>query len=251
MIRIACVFAVLFAATPCAAAEFAPMQLPPATCPQPNWYTLRFFPPPPADVLKSARPGIVTFAARSDAYLACLRRSRDLLHAKWTQAGRPADPVVDAVLANSLATWQSHRDEAVERFNGLVAMPGRAAGASDAPSVPPIGADEIAAVAVTAAPGSADITLPSVAVGRTHDCSSFYLDESKRANESGQVTFAYDIAADGAIVNPHVTTSSGYPRLDDAAMACVTTQWRNMPALQDGVAAASPGHQAMIAFNLW
>ena len=91
---------------------------------------------------------------------------------------------------------------------------------------------------------------PSRAVGRTHDCAGYYPDTARRANESGDVMVRYDVGADGAISHVTVARSSGHADLDNAAAACVTAQWRNTPARQNGVAVASPGHLAIIRFTL-
>jgi len=85
---------------------------------------------------------------------------------------------------------------------------------------------------------------------RTHNCVTFYPEDSAQDHESGSVRLGYDVEADGSISNVHLVKSSGFDRLDQAALACVRTAWRNVPAMQDGVAVASPGHQAIINFNV-
>ena len=91
---------------------------------------------------------------------------------------------------------------------------------------------------------------PSKAVGRTHDCASYYPDLSRRLNESGDVLVHYDVGVDGAISNVGVAKSSGSDRLDQAAVSCVSTRWRNTPAMNGSTAVASPGHQAIVRFSL-
>jgi protein TonB len=92
---------------------------------------------------------------------------------------------------------------------------------------------------------------PSKAIGRSHDCASFYPDLSKRMNESGDVLVHYDVGIDGAISNVGVAKSSGSDRLDQAAVTCVSTRWRNSPAMNaDNTPVASPGHQAIVRFTL-
>ena len=76
-----------------------------------------------------------------------------------------------------------------------------------------------------------------------------YPDMSRRLLESGDVKLSYDVDAAGMLGNVIVVTSSGSNRLDRAAVACVSTQWRNAPARRDGVAVAAPGHQAIVRFN--
>ena len=91
---------------------------------------------------------------------------------------------------------------------------------------------------------------PSRAIGDTRNCVSYYPNLSRRVNETGDVLVAYDIAADGAIVNVHLGKSSGSDRLDEAALTCVREAWRNTPAMKNGVPIASPDHQAIVRFSL-
>jgi TonB family protein len=93
-------------------------------------------------------------------------------------------------------------------------------------------------------------TTPSRAVGRTHNCDSFYPEVARRKLESGNVLIGYDVSADGSLVHVAVLKSSGYPELDLAALQCVSTQWRDLPATRDGKPVASPGHRALIQFTL-
>ena len=93
-------------------------------------------------------------------------------------------------------------------------------------------------------------TTPSRAVGGTHHCSDYYPDLSRRLNESGDVLVRYDVEADGTLSNIKVEHSSGFERLDRAALQCVTQRWRNTPARLGGIAVGSPYHQAIIRFTL-
>lgn len=121
--------------------------------------------------------------------------------------------------------------------------------ASDAPVTNAITA--VQAVAPTPpTPAPAAAPSPSKAVGRTHDCQSYFPDLSRRLNESGDVLIGYDVGVDGAISNVHIAKSSGSERLDNAAVSCVSSKWRNTPAMQGDTPVASPGHQAIIRFSL-
>jgi len=91
---------------------------------------------------------------------------------------------------------------------------------------------------------------PSKAVGRTHDCQGSMPELSRRLNETGNVLIHYDVGVDGSISNVGVSKSSGSERLDNAAVQCVSTKWRNTPAMQGDTPVASPGHQALIQFQL-
>jgi protein TonB len=91
---------------------------------------------------------------------------------------------------------------------------------------------------------------PSKAIGRSHDCAGSMPDLSRRLNETGNVLVHYDVGIDGSISNVGVVKSSGSERLDNAAVSCVSTRWRNTPAMQGDTAVASPNHQALIQFTL-
>jgi len=91
---------------------------------------------------------------------------------------------------------------------------------------------------------------PSRAIGETHDCAEFYPSESRMIDEAGDVLVGYDVAATGVITNVHLVRTSGSERLDQAAIVCVSTRWRNTPAMQGGKPVASPNHQAIIRFSL-
>jgi protein TonB len=129
------------------------------------------------------------------------------------------------------------------------------------PFVPPpeinIAADTPTTNAITAVqattptpPAPQPTVTPAKAVGRTHDCQSYYPDLSRRLNESGNVLIHYDVGVDGAITNVGVAKSSGSDRLDQAAVSCVSSKWKDTPAMQGNTPVASPGHQALIQFTL-
>lgn len=91
---------------------------------------------------------------------------------------------------------------------------------------------------------------PARAIGRTHDCSGFYPKGAGRLNAQGDVLVRYDVGADGVIRHVVVRKSSGFAVLDAAALNCVRTGWHSEPAMVNGVAVASPGHDAIIRFVL-
>ena len=101
------------------------------------------------------------------------------------------------------------------------------------------------------APPPTDSSLmPSRAVGDTHNCAAFFPEVSRNLDETGDVLVRYDVGADGAISNAAVVKTSGFERLDQAALACVTTAWRNTPATKDGAPVATPGHMAIVRFSI-
>lgn len=62
-----------------------------------------------------------------------------------------------------------------------------------------------------------------------------YPKQSTRLNEQGRVVVRVELGEDGRVANAAVKTSSGYRRLDDAALDAVRT-WRCKPAMRNGVA---------------
>lgn len=57
---------------------------------------------------------------------------------------------------------------------------------------------------------------------------------SRRLGEEGMVKLSVLVAADGSVAEVTVAKSSGYPRLDRAALETVQTTWRFAPARADG-----------------
>ncbi len=58
---------------------------------------------------------------------------------------------------------------------------------------------------------------------------------SMRMNEQGKVVLRVELGEDGRVANVTVKSSSGYQRLDAAALSTVKT-WRCKPAMKNGVA---------------
>lgn len=206
-----------------------------------------------ADQFATAGRRVQDFLAASRASRACLRASFKALQSDWQSAGQAPDPAV-AKAVDDVIRGRDRYDEAVmSGYNRWAEAHNARLAAGDAARAPTIDFPEAQSADDGAAfpPPPGRLTLPSTAIGNTRDCGRFYPSASLRAHESGRVTIGYDVAADGTIVNPHVATSSGFPNLDAAAMACVTTQWRNTPAIDKGAIVASPGHFSVVEFSLW
>jgi periplasmic protein TonB len=67
----------------------------------------------------------------------------------------------------------------------------------------------------------------------------------KRLGHTGTVSLRLMIAADGTVTDAIVTRSSGYPALDAAAVAWITSHWRYKPATRDGQAVTSQANANM------
>jgi protein TonB len=118
--------------------------------------------------------------------------------------------------------------------------------ATEAPTTNAITA--VQAVQPTPPQPAQPVITPSKIVGRTHNCDSYYPPLSQKLNESGTVMIHYDVGVDGTISNVSVLKSSGSDRLDRAAVACVSTKWRNTPAMQGDTPVAS-SHEANVQFK--
>lgn len=115
------------------------------------------------------------------------------------------------------------------------------AGASS-PAAP---ASQAAAAPASAAAGSATATSPAPARVELPSSSADYLNNprpaypglSKRLGEEGKVVLRVLIEADGSASKAEIRSSSGYDRLDQAALQTVL-RWRYLPGKRGGVAEA-------------
>lgn len=81
-------------------------------------------------------------------------------------------------------------------------------------------------------------TVP-VAIGAPHACMSDYPALSRRIGEEGVTTLAFRITTLGTVRDVTVVRSSGSPRLDLAAVSCVT-HWTYIPAAVNGQKVEAP-----------
>lgn len=70
-------------------------------------------------------------------------------------------------------------------------------------------------------------------VGRGHDCYAGYPPISKRLGEQGKVILKFTVNTNGSVSDVKIAKSSGYSRLDHAAVACAGN-WKYRPATQGG-----------------
>ena len=112
----------------------------------------------------------------------------------------------------------------------------------------------LSAAHADAAPAAQNAAPPAPAAaappGSGPGCAPNYPDMSRRLGEAGDVVVGYDIGADGALANLRVIYSSGYARLDQAALACIATAPHAAPPIENGVPAASPGHRTIVSYSL-
>ena len=85
------------------------------------------------------------------------------------------------------------------------------------------------------------ITAAHVAKGVTLGelCQAYYPAAAKRAGEQGSVVVLIFVAANGRVTDSRVESSSGVPRLDDAAIRCVTREGRFEPQRNGSAAVGS------------
>jgi periplasmic protein TonB len=104
------------------------------------------------------------------------------------------------------------------------------------------------AAAPAAAPAPAKVELPSSDADYLQNPKPVYPPMSKRLGEQGRVMVRVLIGVDGAVQSATLAKSSGYDRLDQAAMAAVV-KWRFVPGKRGGVAEAM-WHQIPVNFVL-
>lgn len=93
------------------------------------------------------------------------------------------------------------------------------------------------AAAPVAAPAPPAVQLPSSDADYLQNPKPAYPSISRRLNEQGRTTVRVLIGADGQPQRAEISKSSGFARLDDAALATVM-RWRFVPGKRGGVAEA-------------
>ena len=86
----------------------------------------------------------------------------------------------------------------------------------------------------TAAPAPAKVELPSASADYLHNPRPAYPPLSRRLREEGKVMLRVLIETDGSATKAEIRSSSGYERLDQAALQTVL-RWRYVPARRNGV----------------
>jgi protein TonB len=116
--------------------------------------------------------------------------------------------------------------------------------AAPQPPAPPMAA----ATQSAPAPAPARLELPSSEADYLQNPKPVYPPLSRRLGEQGRVMVRVLIAADGTVQSASLARSSGFNRLDEAAMAAVL-KWRFVPGKRGGVAEAM-WHQIPVNFVL-
>ncbi|MBC7445688.1 MAG: energy transducer TonB [Polaromonas sp.] len=103
-----------------------------------------------------------------------------------------------------------------------------------APATPPLAAAAAAAGPPAAAPAPSAMVLPSSNADYLQNPKPAYPPLSKRLGEQGKVVVRVLIGADGQPQKAELRQSSGFERLDQAALATVL-KWRYLPGKRGGV----------------
>ena len=105
------------------------------------------------------------------------------------------------------------------------------------PPAAPVAAPVAAAQAAPAPASSSAVQLPSSDADYLQNPKPAYPSISRRLNEQGQTTVRVLIGTDGQPQRAEIAKSSGFARLDEAAVAAVL-RWRYLPGKRGGVAEA-------------
>lgn len=90
--------------------------------------------------------------------------------------------------------------------------------------------------------GTVEIVKPPAGITRSAmidpryraDFEAPYPPASQRMGETGTVVVRVVVGVDGRVVRASIAQSSGFPRLDDAALKRALARWRFVPAMRDG-----------------
>ncbi|MCI0655214.1 MAG: energy transducer TonB [Methylococcaceae bacterium] len=126
-----------------------------------------------------------------------------------------------------VAQPQTTREPAVRSVETKTSPVAEATSPPDAPSAPP--------VSNRSAPGPASDLAASFNAAYLHNPAPQYPAISRRLGEQGVVLLSVTVTAGGAASSVSIQSSSGWSRLDQAALNCVK-DWRFVPARRSGQA---------------
>jgi protein TonB len=111
--------------------------------------------------------------------------------------------------------------------------------AEPAPTAPPTVAATPAPTAAAAESAAPSLVPPDFRAAYLNNPGPQYPYASKRLREEGEVLLKVLVSESGQAEQVRVEQSSGYPRLDEAAVDVVRKRWRFVPAQQDGEAVSA------------
>jgi hypothetical protein len=243
-------FAALFAAAPCMAAAVPPQSIP-STC------KVSSVAPTP---MSSDREGMSAWRQRTldvvaslDNYVGCLNASLEALKARFKAEDRVVDPIVDRTVAEAVNDIADAKARLIKRYNdGVSYYNGALTYGHSADALDPLSLTlaRPAIDARTAVAADAELlSMPSRAVGQTHNCTGYDPPTPVRPGNGGTTQIVYDVGADGVISDVRVEVAARFPDIDAAVLACVADRWRNMPAILHGVPVATAGYRAAVVYE--
>ncbi len=90
---------------------------------------------------------------------------------------------------------------------------------------------------------------PAIAKNAVRRFQPEYPPTSRRLGEAGSVTLRVLVGTDGRVMDGQVQASSGYPRLDEAALKHALRAWRFDPGTEDGTP-VQMWHQVKVTFKI-
>lgn len=156
-----------------------------------------------------------------------VRRNRQPAHPALQRPAPPTPPALppEPTVPDTVATPTQPEPTPIAAAANAASAPVAAAPAAVAP---------VATPAVPAPPPPARIELPSASAAYLNNPPPPYPPLSRRLGEQGTVMLRVRIEPDGTASAAEVRTSSGYERLDQAALQAVL-RWRFVPGTRNGV----------------
>jgi|GEM_PF-4137232 len=224
------------------------------SCQEPYFNGSNYWMLPKQEQIEGVRTKIAAYVEATRAFRACMNSALDNLRAVWRDSHRSPDPVVvqtvDLIADDALyrATFT------VMQFDNFARLRNSRLQADDPNRVKELDLADIDLPAQPGAQGSVPalgrLTMPSHGISNTHACNQYYPPISAKNSEIGRLLISYDVTETGRVTNVHIVSPSGSPDLDAAGLSCAATQWRNTPAIVDGVPVPSSGRRAIIEFRL-
>jgi len=195
------------------------------------------------------RQSVSDFVTSTNSYLVCLYSALAAQKANFAKSGHAVDPVVEQAVSAFAGDSTIIKIGLVSSFNTAADSYNRQRKAGEDKVEPlDLSPDPPSPDSRIVLPPGSGLSMPARALDGTQNCDAFFPSAVRIHHREGSATIGYDIAADGSIANAQVLASSGTPEVGDAALDCVTTQWRNTPAIRDGIPFATTGYVVTISF---